>query len=445
MKVEGTRSTRRVCYAAMTALASILLASCSTSNEVPFGLDMIAAQSTAPSPADAAAPAFVFDADDPGLPTEVADVPTMRDGSAPVAVPAAYAQAPAAVAAAMPDAVPPTQSGPAVPEATMAELLTFQQVAMASALRAARANEAASVATAQAAPVTAGSPTQEAAAPTLAMTAEEGSADTGTAQPQHVLESGPGPQPAAAPAASAPKKKNFLSAFFGPSKAHAAPMAAMRPAPLATSSTGGAQEAARGAPTPLIDKEAPAAPPVELASAGPIVNAKARASAVGDSALPGVRHDNLFEIRHGAGFKDNGDVDLHEDGGGYQVASMAPGLARLAPNGLLTQREDVDVACLKPSLVRVLKQVEAHFGSRVIVTSGYRDPDRNRRARGARKSLHMYCAAADVQVPGVSKAQLASYLRAMPGRGGVGTYCHTQSVHIDVGPERDWNWRCRRR
>jgi len=27
----------------------------------------------------------------------------------------------------------------------------------------------------------------------------------------------------------------------------------------------------------------------------------------------------------------------------------------------------------------------------------------------------------------------------------VGTYCHTESVHVDVGPERDWNWRCRRR
>ncbi|TIL49575.1 MAG: DUF882 domain-containing protein, partial [Mesorhizobium sp.] len=53
--------------------------------------------------------------------------------------------------------------------------------------------------------------------------------------------------------------------------------------------------------------------------------------------------------------------------------------------------------------------------------------------------------AADIQVPGVSKAQLASYIRTMPGRGGVGTYCHTESVHIDVGPERDWNWRCRRR
>lgn len=57
----------------------------------------------------------------------------------------------------------------------------------------------------------------------------------------------------------------------------------------------------------------------------------------------------------------------------------------------------------------------------------------------------MYCAAADIQIQGVSKWELANYVRAMPGRGGVGTYCHTDSVHVDVGPERDWNWRCRRR
>jgi uncharacterized protein YcbK (DUF882 family) len=31
----------------------------------------------------------------------------------------------------------------------------------------------------------------------------------------------------------------------------------------------------------------------------------------------------------------------------------------------------------------------------------------------------------------------------MPGRGGVGTYCHTTSIHVDIGPERDWNWKCK--
>ncbi|MCC2687636.1 MAG: peptidase [Rhizobiaceae bacterium] len=125
--------------------------------------------------------------------------------------------------------------------------------------------------------------------------------------------------------------------------------------------------------------------------------------------------------------------------------AYAPGLARMAPNGLLKQRENVDVGCLKPDLVRMLKAIESHYGKRMVVTSGYRSPSHNRKVNGAKRSMHMHCAAVDVQIPGVSKWELARLARSMPGRGGVGTYCHTESVHIDVGPERDWNWRCRRR
>jgi uncharacterized protein YcbK (DUF882 family) len=172
----------------------------------------------------------------------------------------------------------------------------------------------------------------------------------------------------------------------------------------------------------------------------------ARGGETGASPLPGVRDGaTLYEISRRSGLDDDSDIDLHEgEEPAVRVASAA-GLARLAPNGLVTQTDHVDVACLKPSLVRVLKAVERNYGRKIIVTSGYRSPDKNRRARGARNSLHMYCAAADVQVEGVSKWELASFVRSMPGRGGVGTYCHTDSVHIDVGPERDWNWRCRRR
>ena len=59
--------------------------------------------------------------------------------------------------------------------------------------------------------------------------------------------------------------------------------------------------------------------------------------------------------------------------------------------------------------------------------------------------MKMYCAAADILVPGVGKAEVAQFVRNLPGRGGVGTYCHTNAVHVDVGPERDWNWPCGRR
>ncbi|WP_245295211.1 YcbK family protein [Manganibacter manganicus] len=223
-----------------------------------------------------------------------------------------------------------------------------------------------------------------------------------------------------------PKKKSFLASLFGGS-----------------SSSGKAEHDSKVEAQPAAAK-----PIITLASAKQEIKPVA-ASVTGftGDALPGVRRQTaLFEITRKSGTDDDSDVDINEDEGPglYQVASAA-GMARLAPNGLLKQTESVDVACLKPSLVRVLKKIEAHYGKKMIVTSGYRDPARNRRARGARRSLHMFCAAADIQVPGVSKWELANYVRSMPGRGGVGTYCHTKSVHVDVGPERDWNWRCRRR
>lgn len=225
-----------------------------------------------------------------------------------------------------------------------------------------------------------------------------------------------------------PKKRGFFASLFSSAQAAQAPQRRVEPR---------AQAATTASTT--------AAPLVQLAATGPVVQIDTAAprTLASVAPLPGVRADNLFEINRKSGTHDDSDIDLHEDDE-VKVASAA-GLARLAPNGLLTQTDRVDVACLKPSLLRVIKTIEAHYGRKAVITSGYRSPPTNRRARGARNSLHMYCAAADIQIEGVSKWELATYLRAMPGRGGVGTYCHTNSVHVDVGPERDWDWRCRRR
>ncbi len=227
-----------------------------------------------------------------------------------------------------------------------------------------------------------------------------------------------------------PKKKSFLSSFFGSTPAKADP-AEPRSAARDTKA-----KPVIALPDPNEEKRKQAA--VRFASLGAGDNGVD--DGAGDFALPGVRKTNLFEIKRKSGIDDDSDIDVYEDVGSYDVASAA-GLARLAPNGLLKQRESVDTACLKPKLVRMLKQVERHFGKRLIITSGYRSPAYNKKVRGAEKSQHMYCAAVDVQLPGVSKWELAKYVRSMPGRGGVGTYCHG-SIHIDVGPERDWNWKC---
>jgi uncharacterized protein YcbK (DUF882 family) len=167
-----------------------------------------------------------------------------------------------------------------------------------------------------------------------------------------------------------------------------------------------------------------------------------KTAALGDQALPGV--NAMMPVHNMSRDEMSEDPDDDQPAGLMKLASL-PGMMRVAPNGLWTQTDKVEIRCLRPALVDMLKQVEHHYGRPVVVTSGFRDPGHNRLVGGARHSLHTLCAAADIQVDGVSKWELADYLRSIPGRGGVGTYCHTESVHIDIGGERDWNWRCRRR
>jgi hypothetical protein len=99
------------------------------------------------------------------------------------------------------------------------------------------------------------------------------------------------------------------------------------------------------------------------------------------------------------------------------------------------QTGSVETACLKPELVDILRKVERHYGQKVVITSGYRD-------RGRQGSLHRQCAAADIEVPGISAASLASFARTIPGIGGVGTYCHSLMIHVDIGTPRDWKYGC---
>ncbi len=127
------------------------------------------------------------------------------------------------------------------------------------------------------------------------------------------------------------------------------------------------------------------------------------------------------------------------------AVSRPTGWPRVVHAGLVAQHSRVSVKCFKPKLIGLLRQVERHYGKKPIITSGYRSPAHNRRVRGAKRSLHMKCTAADIQVPGIGKATLARYLRGLPGRGGVGLYCRSRSVHIDIGAKRQWYWGCGRK
>ena len=96
------------------------------------------------------------------------------------------------------------------------------------------------------------------------------------------------------------------------------------------------------------------------------------------------------------------------------------------------QVDSVQISCLKPELMALIYKAGDHFGDTPVITSGFR-------SRGRRGSYHRRCEAADFFIPEVSSSQLVAYLKTLPGAGGVGTYCHTKSVHIDTGEPRNWH------
>ena len=88
------------------------------------------------------------------------------------------------------------------------------------------------------------------------------------------------------------------------------------------------------------------------------------------------------------------------------------------------------------ALVELLECIRMELGSiPLIVHSGYRTPDHNRRVGGAAGSYHMSGVAADISVAGVRPALLASVARS-EGAGGVGLYA--AFVHVDIAGRRDW-------
>lgn len=97
---------------------------------------------------------------------------------------------------------------------------------------------------------------------------------------------------------------------------------------------------------------------------------------------------------------------------------------------------DVRLFDLLATVQTVLSVVEAR-AVQVVLTSGYRTPERNRTIEGAAvHSQHIRGRAADIVVPGVSHAQVraAAEIAGVPGLGRYAGF-----THLDVGPPgRRW-------
>lgn len=112
-----------------------------------------------------------------------------------------------------------------------------------------------------------------------------------------------------------------------------------------------------------------------------------------------------------------------------------PGFASLVSQGTIKLRATAPTRCLPGNLLAVIADLAGKFGP-VSIESTHRGKNRNRRAGGARHSLHLSCRAIDFRVKGRTRGIMA-YLSSRPEVGGLKRY-RNGIIHIDNGERRSW-------
>ncbi len=129
----------------------------------------------------------------------------------------------------------------------------------------------------------------------------------------------------------------------------------------------------------------------------------------------------------------------------YRVGDQYVPSAIAMLNHFLRDHRTNDVANYDPHEFDVLHELmeKLHRPDGLIqIVCGYRTPWSNSYLREhgkgvAEHSQHMLSKAIDIRVPGVPTRTLDLVALSL-GRGGVGYYPHSQFVHVDVGPVRQW-------
>ena len=98
-----------------------------------------------------------------------------------------------------------------------------------------------------------------------------------------------------------------------------------------------------------------------------------------------------------------------------------------------------DRILIESELVEVLEDVRTHFKKPVIITSGYRTPEYNKKIGGVKNSQHTKGTAADVKVKMIPASKVQNYLsQKYPNKYGIGRY--NNFTHIDVRKKKA-RWR----
>lgn len=97
-----------------------------------------------------------------------------------------------------------------------------------------------------------------------------------------------------------------------------------------------------------------------------------------------------------------------------------------------------DMSGVKPDVLNRFKAFQNAFGASVPVVSGFRDPARNARARGAKSSRHIKGDALDLDVTGMSSEERVRLIRTASAYGFTGIGVYRDSIHLDTGSRRAW-------
>lgn len=87
-----------------------------------------------------------------------------------------------------------------------------------------------------------------------------------------------------------------------------------------------------------------------------------------------------------------------------------------------------------------LQELRTRIGKPMIVTSGYRSPEHNRKVGGATASLHLQGIAFDISMANHQPTTFERMAREA-GFTGFGFYPRSNFTHIDIGPARQWGTR----
>jgi hypothetical protein len=131
---------------------------------------------------------------------------------------------------------------------------------------------------------------------------------------------------------------------------------------------------------------------------------------------------------------DGGGGASSEGSGSQQLTTEQEGAA---DTGSLTFASGVDPR-IKKDIAQKVQQIESAFGKKLTVTSGFRDPQRNAAAGGAKNSAHTRANAVDIRFQG-NEEDTNKLIEAASaaGIGGIGVY-RPGWVHLDVESKRVW-------